>query len=407
MADTALSIPAFGIRQTLAIKLSKNAQRIVKQGHPWVFSNGIAKINKEGNTGDLAVLFDALTNKVMGVGLYDADSPIRIKVLYNMGPVKLDTTFFEQKIKVAYQLRQPLLKKQTNGYRLLFGENDGFPGLICDCYDTVAVVKLYSGIWLPYLELILPLIISISKSKTLVIRLSRNLQKTNIKLVDGQVVYGELPNPNIQFTEHGLLFNANVIEGHKTGYFLDHRHNRLRVGKMAKGKTVLDVFSYAGGFSVHALAGGAKEVTSVDISEQALQLANQNAQLNPSNGKHIRVKGDAFDVLHSLIEEGKRYDIVVIDPPSFAKQQIEVKRALHSYKKLVNLAIKVTAQTGTLVMASCSSRISAESFFDLINKELGASGRKFNLVEQSFHDIDHPISFTEGAYLKCAYYKFK
>jgi 23S rRNA (cytosine1962-C5)-methyltransferase len=407
MAQYSLALPGFGSRQTLAVKLSKNAQRAVKQGHPWIFTDGIAKINKEGATGDLAVLFDSHTNKVIGVGLYDADSPISIKVIFNQGSLKVDASFFEQQITAAYQLRKPLLSKQTNGYRLLFGENDGFPGLICDCYDTVAVVKLYSGIWLPYLEVILSIIIETTKCEALVLRLSRNMQKSNKKLTDGQVIYGQLNDPTVQFMEHGLRFNANVVEGHKTGYFLDHRHNRLRVGKMANQKTVLDVFSYAGGFSVHALAGGAKEVTSVDISEQALALAQQNASLNPSKGNHIRVKGDAFEVLESLIEQGKTFDLVVIDPPSFAKQQTEIKRALHSYKKLANLGAKLTAVNGILILASCSSRILADSFFELLNKELMTSGRKYNLIEQTFHDIDHPIGFPEGAYLKCAYYKFK
>lgn len=407
MPEPSLTIPDFDRPQTLAVKLSKNAQRAVKQGHPWIFSEGISKINKEPNTGDIAVLFDARTNKVMGVGLYDGASPIRIKVLFNKGGTTLDAAFFDEQINAAYEQRKPLFKKHTNGYRLLFGENDGFPGLICDCYDSITVVKLYSAIWLPYLHLILPLIIQRTACTALVLRLSRNLQKAQIGLQDGQVVYGHLANETVQFMEHGLFFNANVIKGHKTGYFLDHRHNRYNLQKRAKGKTVLDVFAYAGGFSVHALAGGAKEVTSVDISEQALMLAQDNAALNQCKGSHIRVQGDAFEVLNSFIEQGKTFDIVVIDPPSFAKQQAELKRALHSYKRLVAQGAQLTAPAGTLIMASCSSRVSASVFFDLVNNELKASGRNFDLTQQTFHDIDHPIRFTEGAYLKCGYYKFK
>ncbi|MEP2935419.1 MAG: class I SAM-dependent rRNA methyltransferase [Gilvibacter sp.] len=407
MEHTSLSIPTFERPQTLAIKLTKNAQRAVKQGHPWIFSDGIAKINKDPNTGDVAVLFDARTNQVMGLGLYDAQSPIRIKVLFNQGRATLDASFFEQQLSAAYALRRPLFNKQTDGYRLLFGENDGFPGLICDCYSKVAVVKLYSAIWLPFLHLILPLIIEQTHCKALVIRLSRSLQKTNVGLSDGQVVYGELDNPTVQFLEHGLTFNANVIKGHKTGYFLDHRHNRLKVGRLSKGKTVLDVFAYAGGFSVHALSNGAKEVTSVDLSEQALALAQENALLNNCDVNHIRVQGDAFEVLQGFIEQSKTFDVVVIDPPSFAKQQSEIKRALQSYKRLVNLGIALTAAKGTLVMASCSSRIEATTFFELVNEQLLASGRTFKLAEQTFHDIDHPIAFKEGAYLKCGYYNFK
>src|SRR5690606_21539908 len=183
----------------------------------------------------------------------------------------------------------------TNSYRLVFGENDGFPGFITDVYAEVMVVKLYSAIWFPYLQDILELLIEVSGCKTVVLRLSRNLQAQNyFDLKDGMVLYGTLKNEEVVFVEHGVLFTANVIKGHKTGYFLDHRENRRRVGELAKNKTVLDVFSYAGGFSVHALAGGAEGVTSVDISKQALELATSNAALNGFVDNHYTLAGDAF-----------------------------------------------------------------------------------------------------------------
>ena len=248
------------ITKNLAVKLNAKGEQFVVKGHPWVFSNSIVKVNEDAKTGDLAIIFSKNKNKVIGLGLYDANSPIRIKIIHNTeDKVEVNSDFFHHKIEIAFEKRSELLRTKTNSYRLLFGENDGFPGLIADVYDSVLVVKLYSEIWLPYLETIIPSLQQISNAKTVIMRLSRNLQisKTNA-LIDGQVVYGILNNEVIEFVEHGVNFSANVIKGHKTGYFLDHRANRKQVGEWSKGKTVLDVFSYAGGFSVHALYNGAK-----------------------------------------------------------------------------------------------------------------------------------------------------
>lgn len=391
--------------QRLAIKLKSTAEKLVKQGHPWVFEDSIAKQNKDGKTGDVAILFDQRKDKVFAIGLFDADSPIRIKVIHAT-PATLDSAFFKEKIRVAFLKRAALLKTDTNSYRFIFGENDSFPGLIADVYKDVLVVKLYSGIWFPYLEMILPELIEVSKAQTLVVRLSRHLQKSpSHGFTDGQVVHGELTAEVVYFREHGIRFSANVIHGHKTGYFLDHRHNRKRVGELSKGKTVLDVFSYAGGFSVHALAGGAREVLSLDISAQALQLALENGKLNPSKGTHTIMAIDAFDGLQQLIDSDKKFDIVVIDPPSFAKSAREIESAKHSYHRLAVLGAQLVARKGILVLASCSSRITTQQFFDISEQGITKANRSFKIVDKTFHDSDHPISFPEGAYLKCGYYR--
>ncbi|WP_104733751.1 class I SAM-dependent rRNA methyltransferase [Hanstruepera ponticola] len=390
----------------LAIKLNSNGERSVLQGHPWVFENSIVKQNKEGESGDICIVFRKRDDSVIGIGLYDADSPIRIKMLHHGGSQKIDAVFFSTSIEKAFKKRQSLLKTNTNSYRLIFGENDGFPGLIADVYAEVLVVKLYSEIWFPYLRTIIDSLITISKVETVVLRLSRNLQQSNSDFFDGQVIYGELKNDVVEFVEHGIHFSANVIKGHKTGYFLDHRDNRRRVGELSKGKTVLDVFSYAGGFSIHALANQAKEVTSLDISKQALEIAVTNGKLNNYSGKHKTIVGDAFHEMTKLIDSGKTYDVVVIDPPSFAKQQSEIQLAKKKYTQLARLGEKLTAKKGLLVLASCSSRILADSFFDINQQVLKASKRSFKVVLKTQHDTDHPIGFPEGAYLKCGYYEF-
>jgi len=389
----------------VAIKLTPKAEVLVRKGHPWIFDQSIKKQNAEGKSGDLAILFDNKKNKFLAVGFYDPTSPIRIKILQANKPTNINADWFKSKLQEAYNKRLPLLKTNTNSYRLIFGENDNLPSFIADIYNSVLVVKLYATFWLPYLKDILPELLKISNTQTLVLRLSRNVQKEGNEhnLKDGQVIHGELENEVVIFKEHGVLFSANVIKGHKTGYFLDHRANRKKVGEMAKGKTVLDVFSYAGGFSVHALVGGAKAVTSLDISAPALELAKENANLNTYSGKHNIIVGDAFEELEKLVNHRIKFDIVVIDPPSFAKSKDEIEGAIISYEKLARLGIELVQKGGTLVLASCSSRVTSDVFFELVEEVMTSAKTNYTILEKTKHDIDHPIGFKEGAYLKCVY----
>ncbi len=389
----------------IAIKLNAKAETILKKGHPWIFSDSILKIPQEAQTGDVAVVFAQRDNKLIGVGLYDADSPIRIKILAANKPLQVDAAFFQSRIDAAFQRRKPFINSSTNAYRLIYGEGDALPSLIVDVYDKVVVMKLYSGIWLPYIDWLKDALVNVLQPQALILRLSRNVAKLYPNLEEGSVLHGTLENPLVPFKEFDVSFQANVILGHKTGYFLDHRNNRHQVGLMAKGKSVLDVFSYAGGFSVHALAGGASTVTSVDISEQALEVASTNAALNTFKGQHITIAGDAFDVLNDLAMEGLQFNIVVIDPPSFAKQQSEVSRALKQYEKLAALGAALCKKGGVLVLASCSSRVSLEDFLMCHKRAFGKAGQKNKLIKTTAHDWDHPISIPESAYLKTAYYQ--
>jgi len=395
--------------QRIAIKVKPAAERQIRKAHPWVFENSITKQNKSGQAGDLAIIFDQKDNKFLAAGLFDPHSPIRVKLLQFNTPAKINAEWFANKIHLAFQLRQPLLRADTDSYRFVHGENDGLPGFVADVYAHVLVIKLYALIWLPYLSDLLPPLLRLSGCQTAVLRLNRSLQRMSDEklrgLHDGQIIHGELEAEEVTFKEHGLRFAANVIHGHKTGYFLDHRHNRQRVGTQAAGKSVLDVFAYAGGFSVHALAGGATSVTSLDISAQALAMAQKNVALNFKNtDRHHIMVMDAFEALEKFGREGRQFDIVVVDPPSFAKQDSERARALRSYARLAELAVQIVAPGGLLVLASCSSRVSAEDFFETVERQLQASGRAIKLLERTLHDVDHPIGFPEGAYLKCGYF---
>lgn len=394
--------------QRLAIKLKSKSEAFLRQGHPWIFESSILKVNKEGQAGDIAIIFDQKKNKYLGLGLYDPYSPIRIKMLAHTSKETIDRDFFLRKIYEAYQIRLPLVQNGTNGFRMVFGENDALPGLIVDVYAHVAVVKLYSAIWFPYLHFIIDAILENVQVDAIVLRLSRLLQKPDVQrfgLEDGHVIYGKLQNPEIEFKEHGVKFIANVIKGHKTGYFLDHRHNRHKIGLMSQDKSVLDVFSYAGGFSTHAVAGGAREVVSIDISKHALELARINVRLNKENANHKVMAIDAFEGMSNLIEQGKQFDIVVVDPPSFAKMNADKPAAIKSYRRLAQLAIQLVKRGGICVMASCSSRIQRDEFYELVEEGFDTQSRAYRLIEKTFHDIDHPIAFPEGSYLKSGYYQ--
>ncbi len=390
----------------IACKVSAAAERKIKSGHPWIFEQAIEKLSKPGEAGDLVIIYDRKSNKRIGIGLYDPASVIRIKMLSTTDPVDLSLTWFHERIQNAFVKREHFKKTFTNAYRILHGENDGFPGLIVDKYADFLVVKVYSEIWLPYLDKILEALIKLEAYTGVLLRTSRLVQKQtkgNPDLADGKLLYGEIPE-EIEFLEFGLSFKTNLRKGHKTGHFLDQRHNRRKVSNLAKNKKVLDVFSYTGGFTVHALAGGAKEVVSLDISKHALELAEQNVLLNFKNPKHSKVCGDAFETMQAMAKMQTKFDLVIIDPPSFAKRKEEVEMAKRKYAELVRLGVQLVAKDGILLMASCSSRIENEMFFTLVEQEISNSNRDYNFIEKTFHDADHPISFPEASYLKTTYF---
>ncbi len=389
--------------QRLAIKLSKAGERSVRAGHPWIFEKAITKLSKDGDVGDIAVIYGTKSNKVIGIGLYDPHSPIRIKMLHHNGGCNIDQSWIGKKIATAYDRRIPLLQTDTNSYRLIFGENDGMPSLIVDVYDEVAVIKLYSLIWKYYMQDILEAVLHHTGVKTVVLRLSRNVQKLQKDYKDGQIIHGVLEDPIVVFREHGILFSAHVIKGHKTGYFLDHRDNRRRIGELSEGKSVLDIFAYAGGFSVHALAGRAKRVISLDISKQALEMAKQNVALNDLSANHNVMAIDAFEGMQKLQDKGQKFDIVIVDPPSFAKSAADVIGAINSYRRLTKLAVPLVSKGGLLLSASCSSRVDKDTFYNLLVEELDKEDRFYKIVDRTYHDVDHPISFPEGSYLKSVY----
>ena len=223
------------------------------------------------------------------------------------------------------------------------------------------------------------------------------------------MIAGDLPDGPVRFVEAGLEFDADVRTGQKTGHFLDQRANRIRVGEMSAGRDVLDVFASTGGFSVHAAAGGARSVHAVDLSAPTLAAAEHNMSLNAhldavSACAFTTEVGDAFEVMVQLARTGHDYDLVVVDPPSFAQRQANVDGALRAYTRLTHLALRLVRPGGTLVQASCSSRVTAEQFFDTVAEAAESAGRPLTEITRTGHDIDHPVTFREGAYLKAGFW---
>jgi 23S rRNA (cytosine1962-C5)-methyltransferase len=392
----------------IALHITPNAERILRQGHPWLFADSITRQSHEGNAGDLSVIFDK-KDRFMAIGLYDPESPVRVKILHQGSAVRIDADWFTARIAEAVKKRAPLIAAGTTGYRVIHGENDGLSGMIVDRYADTCVVKLYTRAWLPYLRLIVPELARQTGVMRIILRLSRMVQAGPLYgLSDGAILYGDAPPVPLIFTENGLNFAVDVVNGHKTGFFCDQRDNRARVRALAQGRRVLDIFSYVGAFSLSAAAGGAKEVTSVDVSAPALEAARQNFALNQHilqvKAAHLEtIAEDAFAVMERLRQQGRQYEMVIVDPPTFATSAAQIPRALDAYQKLVRLALPLVTPNGIFVMASCSSRIEAPVFFEMVIDTAHRSGYLLEEIERTGHALDHPITFPEGSYLKCLF----
>ena len=308
----------------LRLRVSQRAESILRSGHPWLFSDSIREQNRTGQTGDLAVIYDR-KDQFLGIGLFDPEGPIRVRMLHVGKPQKLDRVWWQQHLTATLDRRRNLFDSQTNGYRLCNGESDGWPGLVLDRYDSTLVLKIYTTAWIPRLEEIVEIIGERVPCERIILRLSRNIQDKSLPFTEGQIVLGKPLLDPVIFLESGIRFEVDVVHGQKTGFFLDQRENRRLVESLSHGRRVLNAFSFSGGFSLYAARGGAVSVTDLDISPHALAAANRNFDLNlhdPAIGRrhHEIVKADAFDWLDSA--RPASFDLIVLDPPSLAKREI-------------------------------------------------------------------------------------
>lgn len=396
-------------RRRLAIHLTPAAERAVRGGHPWVYAQGVRSIRHAGRAGDLAVLFDG-KDRFLAIGLYDPTSPIRVRVLHRGNPLRIDGAWLLGRLTAARDKRQSLQTAETTALRLVHGENDGLPGLVVDRYEDSLVIKIYTSAWLPHLPAVVSCLEELVAPGTVVLRVSRNTRDAAVEagLGDGHTLLGQAASGPVLFRENGLRFEADLLHGQKTGFFLDQRDNRARLERISAGRTVLNVFSYTGGFSLYAARGGATSVVSLDASGPALEAAERNFGHNQdcrpvAAAAHTTLQGDAFETLPALRDRGDRFDVVVLDPPAFVKSQQELDRGMRSYGRILRLGLQLLHRRGMLVAASCSSRVTPDAFRELVQDSAEASGRRLSIQDLTGHPPDHPIGFPEGAYLKCVF----
>ena len=398
----------------IAVRVTPAAERALRKGHPWCYESAITHQSREGTPGELAVIFDS-KRSFLAVGLYDPTSMIRVRILQHRKSAQINTDWFAERLEKATQIRSPLAntppERRTTGYRLVHGENDGLPGLVIDRYADTLVMKLYTPAWIPHLAAVYTALSRIHPAQRLILRLSHSLQDQPALLYglhDGFILAGpELDGP-ILFQENGLFFESDPIQGQKTGFFLDQRENRARVETLSAGKSVLNVFAYTGGFSVYAARGGASQIISVDLSKPACDAALRNMDHNRQNpavsaAVHETIAEDAFVVMSQMKVKNTQFDIVIIDPPMFAHNQNQISAAVSAYRRLTKMGLDLLRPGGILVQASCSSRVDAETFFDTIHQAARGTGRSLQENERTGHALDHPITYPEGAYLKCLF----
>ncbi|MGI8966801.1 MAG: class I SAM-dependent methyltransferase [Limisphaerales bacterium] len=395
------------VEPQLRLRVTAAAETILRSGHPWLFAESIRAGNREGRLGELAVIFDR-KDKFLAVGLFDPDSPLRVRILHAGKPRTIDQTWWRNLLWQTIQRRHGLFTAQTTGYRLINGESDGWPGLVLDRYDSSLVLKLYTAAWLPRLQEVVLLLTELVPHERLVLRLSRNMQRmaqSQFQFSDGQILRGPLLEGRVTFLENGLRFEADILRGQKTGFFLDQRENRKLVESLAQGREVLNVFSFSGGFSLYAARGEAFSVTDLDMSAHALESARRNFVLNESNPtikncRHELIQADAFAWLAAST---RKFDLMVLDPPSLAKREAEREGAIQAYRKLARHSIGQLRPKGILVAASCSAHVSTEEFFSMIRDTALQSGRQSQELQTTTTAPDHPATFPEGHYLKCIY----
>lgn len=393
----------------LRLRVTATAEQHIRAGHPWVFSDSVKEQNRTGVAGELAVIFDR-NDKFLAVGFFDPESPIRVRILHVGKPLNIDAAFWRGRLEAALQRREGLFAAGTTGFRLINGESDGWPGLVLDRYDTTLVLKIYTAAWTERLEEIAGLIQERLQPERIILRVSRNLERRSSTRQDGDVLFEQHAGPEagapVVFSENGIRFEADVWKGQKTGFFLDQRENRRIVESLARGRSVLNAFSFSGGFSLYAARGGAKSVTDLDISKHALDSAKRNFALNASDStiaacRHESIQADAFEWLAG--NAGRKFDLVVLDPPSLAKREAERAGAIRAYTKLTGSGLNHLSPGGILVACSCSAHVTAEEFFTAVRQAARGSGRRFTELQTTRHAPDHHATFAEAEYLKGIY----
>jgi 23S rRNA (cytosine1962-C5)-methyltransferase len=384
------------------LKLSVKTNRLgpILGRHPWVFSQAINNLPQGVVLGTPVELVDEQSN-FLASGYFGSYSQIAVRLWNWDKSVVVDEQFFVTKIERASDLRKKYIdQKTTNAYRLVNSENDGLPGLIVDKYDDYLVVQFNTAGIEYWQKQIISALVGVIKPKGILEKSTSSLRtKENLPDKVG-VLFGEIP-PLVTIKENKYKFLVDMINGQKTGFFLDQRDNRLALQKYSKDNNVLNCFSYSGGFSVYALAGGAKKVVSVDVSAKALDLAKENMKLNKLDLDCCEfVKADVKEYLKTV--PVNFYDTIILDPPAFIQNKNKKIEGLRGYKNINELALKVIKPEGVLVSCSCSAYLTLTEFRLMLSESGSKARRLMRILESSTHAVDHlqNVSFMESEYLK-------
>lgn len=382
------------------IILKPGKEKSIQRFHPWVFSGAIEAVTKELKSGEIVEVYDS-NKSYLATGHYQDEGSIAVRI-FSFEKRNIDESFWKEKMQNAINLRQAIglySNNETNAYRLVHGEGDGLPGLIIDLYNGNAVVQFHSpGMFLlkdTFVQILIELLGSTLKS---IYNKSGNTLSVNSDSSD-EFLYNTC-DQEILVNESGNKYLVDIVEGQKTGFFIDQRDNRKLLENFCKDKKVLNVFGYTGGFSVAALKGGARIVHSVDSSQKAIDLTNRNVEMNfGKTDKHLSFTTDAFDFLDKMDDD---YDIIVLDPPAFAKQLHLKDKGLKGYRNINNKVLHKLKKGGILFTFSCSQAISKDDFRTMIFSASAIAGKNVRILHQLSQGADHPINIyhPESEYLK-------
>jgi len=383
--------------------LKPGREKSLLRRHPWIFSGAIHRVDGNPASGETINLL-SFKDDFLARAAYSPHSQIRARVWTFDPDEEVSADFFRKRIQRAIAARRMLSVAQaSDAYRLIHAESDGLPGLIVDRYAEVLVLQSLTAGSEFWKDTVADILLEETGLHTIYERSDADVRELEgLQPIVG-ILRGTMPESQITIEENNLKFNLNLESGHKTGFYLDQRQNRLRVRELAKGRDVLDCFCYTGGFTVNAVAGGAKSVVAVDASADALLLGRENLALNGQQAESVEWReGDVFQVLRKFRDEGRSFDLIVLDPPKFAPTAAQAKKAARGYKDINLLAFKLLRAGGILVTFSCSGGVDVALFQKIIASAALDAGVEAQLVEHLSQASDHlvALNFPEGAYLK-------
>jgi 23S rRNA (cytosine1962-C5)-methyltransferase len=381
------------------ITLKKGREAAILRGHPWVFSGAIAAIKGNPGAGDIVLARDSAGNP-LALGFFNPKTDIAFRVLTRKCEENISQYFWQARLQTAIKLRQKIIGEQTNAYRLINAEGDGFPGLIVDVYNTTLVFSIATAGMEKQKNHILNALASQVKPEWIYEHSESRSRTLEGFENSSRIVFGENGNGTVEIIENSLRFEVDILSGQKTGFFLDQRLNREKMGALSRDASVLNCFSYTGAFSVYCAEGGAKRVVSLDISKSACVAARKNLHLNWFSAENYPViEADVFDYLRKMQEN---FNMIILDPPAFAKTKRDVTKASRGYKEINLQAIKHLAKGGILATFSCSNFIEEDLFYKIVLAAARDAGADLQLLTRLEAGPDHPIllGHPEGRYLK-------